>query len=299
MKKAYSKSLSIMLIISLMISIIGIFNVDNSFAASKKKIHLKEKTISVTVGQTHKQKLLNKNGKTIKATKVKWKSKNTAVATINKKGSIVAKGEGSAIMTAKYKGKTYKFSVNVSKANKPPILPANLQLYNYILNYGYSVNSSYSAPGNRCIEASANNVVYIISINTNDPTKLYFSSCKTIPDPGKYADTKEFTNITYNMGGLVGAVSFSQLYYTSSSSSSYSFYVSEGIITYASYTAAPYYNERGITNITKGMNHTPVEVGSYDSKALVEGVNVTTAGVDRLLSSILNIRLRDIGFSNL
>ena len=99
---------------------VGIVNVDTTYAASKKKIHIMTKTVNlvignnVTVGTTFQQSLLNKKGKIIKK-KVKWKSKNPAVATINKKGMISAVNIGTTQMTAKYKGKTYKFSVIVKQ----------------------------------------------------------------------------------------------------------------------------------------------------------------------------------------
>jgi len=107
------KTLSFLLIISLLIVIVGFANVDTTHAA--KKVHLKKNSISLVAGKTFQQKLINKNGKTIKATKVKWKSKKTSVAKINKKGKITAVNAGKTKMTAKYKGKTYKFSVKVNK----------------------------------------------------------------------------------------------------------------------------------------------------------------------------------------
>ena len=106
------KLLSIMLILSLFIGMVGIVNAEPSYAASKK-IHVKKKTVSIYVGSTYQQKLIDKKGKTIKATKVKWKSKNASVAKVSKKGKITAVKKGTAKMTAKYKGKTYKFTVNV------------------------------------------------------------------------------------------------------------------------------------------------------------------------------------------
>lgn len=106
------KLLSIMLILSLFIGMVGIVNAEPSYAASKK-IHVKKKTVSLQVGKKYQQKLIAKNGKTIKAKKVNWKSKKPSVAKINKKGKITAVRPGTAKMTAKYKGKTYKFTVKV------------------------------------------------------------------------------------------------------------------------------------------------------------------------------------------
>ena len=111
------KALSFLLIFSLFVGIVGIVNVETTYAASKK-IHLKKTSISLVSGNTYQQKLIDKNGRTIKTTKVKWKSSKTSVAKINKKGKITAAKAGTAKMTAKYKGKTYKFTVKVKKPFK-------------------------------------------------------------------------------------------------------------------------------------------------------------------------------------
>lgn len=108
-----SKVLSVFLILALMVGTMATFGLDNAYAASKKKIHLKKTSITLTVKKTYQQKLINKNGKVISASKVKWKSLKTSVAKISKKGKITAVKPGTAKMTAKYKGKTYKFTVKV------------------------------------------------------------------------------------------------------------------------------------------------------------------------------------------
>ncbi len=124
MHKYKSKVLSLFLILTLFVGVFGVFNTDTAYAASKK-IHVKKKTVTLVVGKKYQQKLIAKNGKKIKATKVKWKSKNPKIAKINKKGKITAVKAGTAKMTAKYKGKTYKFTVKVKKA-KSKAVPAEL-----------------------------------------------------------------------------------------------------------------------------------------------------------------------------
>lgn len=114
-----NKLLSFLLILSLFVGMVGVFSVDTSYAASNK-FHIKKKTVTLVAGKTYQQKLLNKKGKAIKATKVKWKSSNKKVAKVNKKGKITTLKAGTSKMTAKYKGKTYKFTVKVKK----PILTA-------------------------------------------------------------------------------------------------------------------------------------------------------------------------------
>lgn len=116
MTKSKSKLLSLIIVFSLFISIVGAVNVDFSYAASKR-IHLKKTTVTLAAGSKYQQKLISKSGKTIKATKVKWKSQKKSVAKINKKGKITAVKAGTAKMIAKYKGKTYKFTVKVKNTN--------------------------------------------------------------------------------------------------------------------------------------------------------------------------------------
>ena len=295
MKSLRSRVLSFLLIFSLFVSLVGMINVDTTYAASKK-IHIKKKTVTLSVGSKYQQKLIAKNGKKIKATKVKWKSKKPSVAKINKKGKIVAVRAGTAKMTAKYKGKTYKFTVKVKK----PLSNAE-RLYNYVKDYGHSVNSDYMVPGNSCIEVtgygSDYSIVYIVSVDSNDTSKIYFASYKTIYEPGSYKDTVETTSLTYEIGSGSGYALVFQLYY--SGSSLYHF-VTSGTVTYANYTGASYYdNEAGITNITRGDDKTPVAAGSYDTKELIERVRVMIYGVDNLLASTAGIRLRDIGFSKI
>ena len=112
------KALSFLLVFSLLFGIVGIANLDTTYAATKK-IHLRKTTITVTAGKTFQQKLIAKNGKTIKATIVKWKSSKPSIAKIDKKGKIKAVKNGTVKMTAKYKGKTYKFTVKVKKKTSP------------------------------------------------------------------------------------------------------------------------------------------------------------------------------------
>ena len=117
--KYRKKLLSILLILSLFVGMAGIVNVDTAYAASKKKAKIMTKSVTLQVGESYQQKVLNNKGKAIKAKKVKWKSKNKSVATINKKGVVTAVRAGTANMTAKYKGKTYKFTVMVKKPAGP------------------------------------------------------------------------------------------------------------------------------------------------------------------------------------
>ena len=130
MKVAKSKGLALLIIFSLLLGLIGIAGPESAYAATKK-IHLKSNTITIATGKTYQQKLIAKNGKTIKATKIKWKSSKTSIAKIDKKGKVKAVKKGTAKMTAKYNGKTYKFTVKVRKPqlNAPTITSVKRQRY--------------------------------------------------------------------------------------------------------------------------------------------------------------------------
>ena len=119
MKKSTTRIFCLGLVIALLLCSVNCLNPESTYAASKKKIHLKKTTVSIVAGKTYQQKLINKKGKTIKATKVKWKSRNSSVAKINRKGKIRAVKAGTAKMTAKYKGKIYKFTVKVKRKPTP------------------------------------------------------------------------------------------------------------------------------------------------------------------------------------
>ena len=116
MKRTYRKLLSFLLVLSMFIGMAGIISIESSYAASSKT-HLKKTAVSLKAGKTYKQRLIDKNGNVIKATKVKWKSSKKSVARINKNGKITAVKAGKAKMTAKYKGKTYRFTVRVKKSS--------------------------------------------------------------------------------------------------------------------------------------------------------------------------------------
>ncbi len=83
--------------------------------AASKKTHLKKTKITLTVSKAYTLKLLDKKGKTISSTKVKWKSANTKIATVSKKGKVTAKKKGKVKITATYKGKKYTCTVTVKK----------------------------------------------------------------------------------------------------------------------------------------------------------------------------------------
>ena len=73
-----------------------------------KKTSVTKKKITMTVGE-------KKTIKHKKNTKIKWKSSNKKVVTVNKKGVIKAKKVGKAKVTATYSGKKIEYIVKVNK----------------------------------------------------------------------------------------------------------------------------------------------------------------------------------------
>ncbi len=112
MGKALKRSVAFTMALMLVFVSIATFVTDETFGASKT--HLKKKAISLEAGDTYQQKLILSNGKTVKSTKVKWKSCYTRVATISSTGKITAKYHGTAKLKATYKGRTYTFRVTVT-----------------------------------------------------------------------------------------------------------------------------------------------------------------------------------------
>ena len=73
-----------------------------------KKIALSKKKLALSKGGKATLKLKN-----AKASKVKWTSKSSRIATVSKKGVVTAKRAGKTTVVAKYKGKTYSCKVTV------------------------------------------------------------------------------------------------------------------------------------------------------------------------------------------
>lgn len=116
MTKNKTKGLIMIVLFALFMSMFAMVSIDTSYAAAKK-IHLKKTTVSLELGKTYQQKLINEKGKTIRATKVKWRSSKKSISIISKKGVIKTKKSGIVKMSAKYKGKKYSFTVKVKKAH--------------------------------------------------------------------------------------------------------------------------------------------------------------------------------------
>ncbi len=84
--------------------------------AAAQKIGLKKTKVTITTGTTYTLKLLDKKGKTISASKVKWSTSSKKIATVSKKGVVTGVKKGTATITATYKGKKYTCKVTVKNA---------------------------------------------------------------------------------------------------------------------------------------------------------------------------------------
>ena len=301
MQRIKSKLLSIMLILTLAVGLVGIVNVDPSYAASKK-IHVKKKTVSIYAGSTYQQKLIDKKGKTIKAKKVKWKSKNKSIAKISKKGKITAVKAGTAKMTAKYKGKTYKFTVKVKKPAYGSTGSFGVDsIYSYVEGHGSFQPSGKYISGDYCIESNikydydssgrATETTYAVSIKRGDRNTVYFNMRKTY-DSG----TEERTMLAINKNSDRGENGFLQGYY---SNGNFYQYISSGTLIYSQYSGNDYYSEKGVVDVTYGFNNTPAEMNSYETKYLLDADKEMMAGVGSLLRQTMGVSLRNIGFSKL
>ena len=98
-------------------------------AASSIKISKKKKTLRV--GDKYTLKI------TGTSKKVKWKSSNKKVATVNSKGKVKAKKKGTATITAKVGGKKYKCKITVKKAKV-------LKVGKYTLKFGKYIGDDFA-----------------------------------------------------------------------------------------------------------------------------------------------------------
>ena len=86
--------------------------VTESVAAS-----LNKKSVTMEVGETVTLKLSDASGK------IKWKTKDSSVATVSKDGKVTAVAAGKTKIVAKYDGEKYKCKVTVEAAPTPAPTP--------------------------------------------------------------------------------------------------------------------------------------------------------------------------------
>ena len=84
--------------------------------AASKKTHLNKTKKSVYIGKKYTLKLIDKNGKTISNSKIKWSRSNKKVASVSEKGVVTGKKAGKIKITATYNGKKYTAVITVKSA---------------------------------------------------------------------------------------------------------------------------------------------------------------------------------------
>lgn len=94
----------------------------NASSSAKFKIELNGK--KMFVGEKKQFKVYNNSSK------ITWKSSNKKVVSVDKDGKLTAKKKGSATITAKIKGKSYKYKITVVKRTEKNVL--NIAWSNYV-----------------------------------------------------------------------------------------------------------------------------------------------------------------------
>lgn len=101
MKKSIIKAFSVCLVFMLVLSVVPMQ------AQAKTKVKINKTKATIYVGKTTTLKITGTNKK------IKWSSSNKKIATVSSKGKVTAKKKGTATITAKVSGKSYKCKVTV------------------------------------------------------------------------------------------------------------------------------------------------------------------------------------------
>ena len=80
---------------------------------AKQKVKISQSKLSMTTGDSQKLKL-NGAGKKNQA-KISWKTSDSGVASVTQKGKVIAKSAGKAVITARFKKKNYRCTVQVAE----------------------------------------------------------------------------------------------------------------------------------------------------------------------------------------
>lgn len=125
MKKLFNKALMVILAAIMILSSAPMGSIAKNISgspvaivaqAASKKTHLNTTKKSIYIGKKYTLKLIDKKGKTIPASKVKWSRSNKTVASVSKSGTVTGKKAGKIKITATYKGKKYTAVITVKSA---------------------------------------------------------------------------------------------------------------------------------------------------------------------------------------
>ena len=188
--KTMSKVLALVLVLMMMLTAAA-----PAFAASAVKIS--HKKLTMTAGFTEVLKVTGAKGK------AKWSSSNPEVAKVSSKGKVTALKAGSAVISAKVKGKELKCKVTV-KANtmKTTSKPSNVRLTGNGISF-FPQKLSFDKKKNLVVKGfftnSSSQFVYRlsnyrISIYADGQllADMYIGRNVSIPSHGYYYDTLTF-----------------------------------------------------------------------------------------------------------
>lgn len=106
----FKKAIILTILMFIGLSVSKVYNKNDN---AGKPVTISNKSITLQVGKSKKLSLKN-----VKASKVKWTSKNKKIATVSKYGKVVAKKVGSTQVYAQIKGKKKKYTCKVKVVKK-------------------------------------------------------------------------------------------------------------------------------------------------------------------------------------
>lgn len=108
MKRKRSRVTSLL---AMLLAVMVMFASIPGMAEAKSKIKINVNNITLQMGKTRQLSLAGISQKANK--KVAWKSSKKSVASVSAKGRVKAKKRGTTVISAKYKGRTYRCKVKV------------------------------------------------------------------------------------------------------------------------------------------------------------------------------------------
>lgn len=155
-----------------------LFSQIKSNASSGKKYY---KTYNISVKESVRLKIKGSGSS------YTWKSSNKKIATVSKKGKVIGKGSGTAVVTAKSKKsrkKTYKFKITVSPSAKMALSDSEIFI-NKDTAGQYSVLSVSNITANDIVKWEVKNSKVACLYAYNSLSKKY-SKCNTATLPSYY-----------------------------------------------------------------------------------------------------------------
>lgn len=214
MKPVLKRSVAFTLIFALSVMLMLAFGTTEVCAESKT--HLKKSSLTMMTGTTYQQKLITSKNKVINASKVKWSSNNYNVAKVTKSGKVTAISIGTAMLRAKYKGKSYSFKVKVKNSGylQPWPMDSNcvvggtmkLELWGSDDGSVNLDNIKWESSNEKVLMVNANGTVTGVSVGSSTVYATY-GDCRYAYEVSVYKATLENlgTESFENMGGGISA----------------------------------------------------------------------------------------------